>query len=319
MTVREENRRKVETAIKRMGYIPNYLAKGLTSKQSFAIGLVVTSISNSYYLEITDAIERRLREMGFMLFLCSTDGDIASEQRYLFGLLARRVDGIILIDPSNEGHASGLFSSTSARVPLVLVHSNSEICEVNSVVIDQILGMRMVMEHLRALGHVDIGFLRGREGYSYDIKEEAWRRYLTDLGAAPAPDRLIVIEQGNTTEAIGLAEEASTALFRGKSFPSAIFACNDLMAVGVLKAAAREGIAVPGELSVVGHDNTSLAMSGHVQLTSVDLKMRSLGAAAIDLLIHAMSGKDPTPRKILINPELVVRESTGPISGTSLR
>ena len=315
MPVRVENRRKVEAAIKRMGYIPNYLAKGLTSKQSFAIGLVVTSISNSYYLEITDVIERRLRELGFMLFLSSTDGDIVSERRYLFGLLARRVDGIILIDPSNEGHASGLFAKTSARVPLVLVHSNVEISEVNSVVIDQILGMRMVMEYLWSLGHRDIGFLRGREGYSYDIKEEAWRRYLTDSGAAPAPDRLIVIEQGNAMEAIGLAEEALAGLFRRGSVPSAIFACNDLMAAGILKAAAREGIAVPGELSVVGHDNTSLAVSGQVHLTSVDLKMRSLGAAAVDLLIHAMGGTDPTPRRVLINPELVVRGSTGPVHG----
>ncbi len=169
------------------------------------------------------------------------------------------------------------------------------------------------------MGHRDIAFLRGREGYSYDIKEEAWRRFLTDRGAPPLADRLMIIEQGNATEAIGLAEEASISLFRRKPFPTSIFACNDLMAVGVLKAAARERVAVPAELSVVGHDNTSLAMSGHTHLTSVDLKMSSLGAAAVDLLFHAMQGTDPTPRRVLINPELVVRESTGPIRAGGLR
>jgi LacI family transcriptional regulator len=148
---------------------------------------------------------------------------------------------------------------------------------------------------------------------------DAWQRYLTDLGAAPASDRLIVIEQGNTIEAIELAERAAAGLFRAKSIPSAIFACNDLMAMGVLKAAAREGIAVPGELSVVGHDNTILSMSGHTQLTSVDLKMRSLGAAAVDLLIHAIKGTDLTLRRVLINPELVVRESTGPVNERTRR
>jgi len=315
LPVREENRIKVESAVKRLGYVPNYLARGLAGKQSFAVGLLITSVSNGYYMEITEAIERKLRAKGLMLFLCSTDGEVALERQYLDELVSRGVDGVIVLDASNENYESGFFREASRRRPLVLVHSNPAIHDVDSVIIDQPLGMRRVMDHLLALGHRDIAFVRGREGWSYDVKEAAWRACLGERGIAPAPGRLVVLDQGNTGEAIGLADEAMTALLRARPRPSAVFACNDLMERGVLNAAAREGVRVPQDLSVVGHDNTILALSGRTQITSVDLKMRSLGAAAAELLLHAMEGGDPEPRRVFFVPELVLRESTGPAPG----
>lgn len=319
MPVREDNRLKVEEAVRRLEYVPNYHARGLMSKESRVIGVVITSISNGYYMEITDAIERRLRESGYMLFLCSTDGEISLERQYLGDLLGRKVDGIILMDASWENHASGFFRSLSRRVPLVLVHSNPDIHDVDSVVIDQELGMRKVMDHLLGLGHRDIAFMRGREGFSYDIKEAVWHRCLENAGiiSGSGAGMRIVIERGNESESIGLADEAATLVLKAPGRPSAIFACNDLMARGVLNAASRLNLRVPEDLSVVGHDDTILALSGRTQLTSVDLKMKSLGNAAVDLLYHVMEGRDREPRRVMLVPELVLRESTGPVLAAS--
>ncbi len=321
LPVREENRRKVEAAIKKMEYIPNMVARGLTSRQSFAIGLIVTSVSNSYYLEITESIERKLRERGLMLFLCSADSDRAEERRYLTDLVSRRVDGIIAVDPSLEVFESGFLGGIAKRVPLVLVHSHPSIGGIDSIFVDQAAGMNAVMENLWGLGHRDIAFLRGAEGYTYDLKEEAYRAFLAGRGRKPREERVIEIPQGNAIEAIEQAEERMSASFaewrraEGGDRPTALFACNDLMALGSLKAAEHSGIRVPEELSIFGHDNTALAMCGTKTLSSVDLHPRSLGSAAADLLIHAMYDEDKTPRRVLVEPGLVIRESTtAPVS-----
>lgn len=307
-SVSVDKRERVEAAIKRLDYTPNMMARGLMNKRTQAIGVLTTSMSNQYYMEITEAIERRFREKGFMQFLCCTEGNQAEERRYLNDLVSRQVDGVIVIDPANENVASGFLRTLSQRLPLVLIHSIPSLADIPSVIIDQPLGMLRVMDHLLGLGHRDIAFLRGRVGFSYDIKQEAWRTALQRAGLEARDDLLVVVEDGNTEAAIGLACQAVQRRLRGPRVPTALFACNDLMAMGALEAAEREGLRVPGDLSVVGHDNTILAF--HAHLTSVDLKMRSLGLAAADLLDHVLEGRDAEPRRVMLVPDLVRRTTT---------
>jgi len=307
-SVSDDKRERVEAAIKKLDYTPNPLARGLMNKSSRVIGVLTTSMSNQYYMEITEAVERRFRTKGFMQFLCCTEGDQAEERRYLNDLIARQVDGIIVIDPANHNVESGFLRQIAAKIPLVLVHSIPTLADIPSVIIDQPLGMHRVMDHLFGLGHRDIAFLRGRIGFSYDIKERAWREALAARGLGVPDDRLIVVEDGNTEAAIGLVREELTRRFASGPLPTALFACNDLMAMGALEAATRVGLRVPEDLSIVGHDNTILAFHG--RLTSVDLKMRSLGLAAADLLTHAIEGGDHEPRRVMFVPDLVLRETT---------
>jgi LacI family transcriptional regulator len=178
------------------------------------------------------------------------------------------------------------------------------------VEVDQVFGMRKVMRHLMDLGHRDIFFLRGRYGHSYDSKEAVWREELAAAGCPPPPEALVVIEEGNAEEGILETEERLDSIFRSGRVPTAVFGCNDIMATGALNAARKNGIDIPGRLSLVGHDNTILAASGH--FTSVDLKTTSVGHASIDLLSYAMNGADTEPRRLILTPELVMRESTGP-------
>ena len=314
LAVRDSSRKKVEAAVKKLDYVPNYFARGLSNKRSLAVGVLITSMSNSYYMEITEAIEKRLGDRGYMLLLCSTGLDAALERKYLAELMSSRVDGCIVVDPLLENYSSGFLKRISARLPLVLVHPDLGIHDIDSIVIDQALGMRKVLDYLDSLGHKDICFVRGRVGHSYDIKEAVWRAFRAERGAARADERLVIVPEGNSSQAIFEADEAFTALLAKGKAPSAVFACNDLMARGVLRAIARAGLSVPGDISVCGHDNSVLAISGHIALSTVDLKMRSLGRAAVDLLFRAMDGIDSEPLRVLLSPELVVRDSTGPSS-----
>ncbi|MFZ4616730.1 MAG: LacI family DNA-binding transcriptional regulator [Rectinemataceae bacterium] len=315
LPVREETMKKVQAAVRKLEYVPNFFARGLSGAESRSIGVLITSMTNSYYMEITEAIERRLRERDFTLLLCSTDLDEALERRYLKEHMSRRVDGCIVIDPAIGNVRSGFFKGMAAQLPLVLVQPDPDIRDLHSVIVDQREGMHEVMDYFIAQKHEDIAFVRGLVGYSYDIKEEVWRARLVGQGQEARQDRIVGIPDGNVAEAIAESEAAVSKLLSVSPRPSAIFCCNDLMARGAMKAAARAGIPVPQELSICGHDNSILAISGSTGLSSVDLKMRSQGRSAVDLLFQAMEGKDPEPRRILIAPQLVIRDSTGPRHG----
>ena len=312
--VRRDSLIKVEAAIKKLDYRPNTFAQGLMGKQSKAIGMMVTSLTNLYYMEITEVIEKRIAANESMLILCSTESDYRQEEEYLKNLVSRRVDGIIIVDPSLENYHNGLFADIAEKVPLILVHSFPGFSGFNIVSIDQHMGMKKVMDYLWAQQHRRIAFLRGYHGFSYDVKEKCWREYLEEKGYPPAEDELIVIAEGNTENAIPLVHDTFRGLFAKKPSerPSAIFACNDLMASAVLNTALSCGLDIPGDVSIVGHDNTTVSKYSILPLTTVDLKLRSLANAAVDLLQHAMNSDDPEPRKILLEPDIIVRSTSGP-------
>jgi len=312
--VRHGSRAKVEQAIKKLGFVPNALAQGLMQKRTKTIGTLITSMTNAYYTEITEVIEKRLRETESMLFLSTTDGDPVQEKRYLESLVSRQVEGIIMIDPTIENFDNGLYHEVAKRVPLVLVHSFREIVGLNSVHIDQYAGMEKLMDYLWDLGHRRIAFLRGSHGHSFDIKEECWRQFYQDHSTPPPEDLVVSITEGNTDNAIQMATRAcSEVLSKGGTLrPTAIFACNDLMALGALAAAQGAGLRVPADLSIIGHDNTNLAKSSLPLLTTIDLKLTSLGNEAIDLLFRGLETPGE-PRQIFVEPDLVVRRSTSAV------
>lgn len=315
-SVRSDSRIRVEAAIKKLNFVPNAFARGLMSKRSMTIGTLITSMTNSYYMEITEVIENRFQEKDMMLFLCSTDGDYAHEKASLQNLVSRQVDGIIVIDPSMENYENDLFHSIARQIPLVLIHSWNEFSGLNSVFIDQHRGMLQAMNYLYDLGHRRIGFVRSASSsHSYSIKENCWREFLAERGEAPGDDLLIKLPEGNTEQAISHARDACASVLRrpADKRPTAIFACNDLMALGVFAAAHDLGIAVPEGLSIIGHDNTVLALNSYPPMSTIDLKMRNLGNAAADLLLYAMENPSRDAgeaRSLSVDPELVIRNST---------
>lgn len=312
--VRPDTRERVEAVIRAHEYIPDSLARSLASKQSRTIGVLIISISNAYYMEITEAIHKRLRDTGYMMLLGATDDSPLLEKRYALDFAARRVDGIIVIDVSNENFGSSFFARQAEKRPVVLVHSNESLrgSGIREVFLDQALGMRLALEHLWGLGHREITFLRGRRGYSYDLKEEAWEAWLRERGAEIRSDRVLRVDEPNTEEVVPLAEEAVSRAIRAGRLGSALFCCNDLQARGAITAITKAGLSIPRDVSIVSHDDTILATSGRVQLTAVDLRMNDVGKAAADLLLGALSGDGAAERWVYVAPTLEVRESTAP-------
>lgn len=310
--VKQETLDKVLAVVNRNDYVPDSLARGLMTKKSGTVGVLIISISNAYYMEITETIQRRLRDAGLMMILGATDDSIDLEKRYILDFASRRVDGMILIDASHENFSSGLFVREAAKRPIVLVHSDKAIrgSGLNEVFLDQAQGMSRAMEHLWALGHRDVAFLRGIHGFSYDLKEDVWKDWYRDRDLPVREDRVLRIDDGNSEDAVPLAEEAVTGMLTLGPRPSAIFCCNDLQARGAVSAATRAGLRIPEDISLVSHDDTILAVSGRVQLTAVDLRMREVGRAASDLLLAALGGGPGMGGSREISPELVERDST---------
>jgi LacI family transcriptional regulator len=309
-TVRADNLARVTEAIRRNDFIPNSHARGLMHKTEKSIGVVVASFTNGYYQEIAEALKTELGGDGYKIFLCSHGSSRELEEDYIADLVSRRFDAVIAVDFYRENFTSGFLGACAARVPMVLVHSFPEVAGIDSIYLDQALGMRRAMDHLRSEGLRDIAFIRGRIGFSYDIKEEAWRAYQADRGITIAEDRLVKLEDGNTEDAIALAETAMAALVESGKKPEAVFACNDLMAHGIASACLKRGLRMPEDVAVVGHDNTALAAAGPVRLSSVDLKIRRIGSIVADLLRARWKQPDRPSERILIAPELVVRESS---------
>lgn len=312
--VRAETRERVEAVIRIREYIPDSLARSLASKQSRTVGVLIISISNAYYMEITEAIHKRLRDTGYMMLLGATDDSPQLEKRYAQDFAARRVDGIIVIDVSNENNASGFFARQAEKRPVVLVHSNASLrgSGIREVFLDQVLGMRLAMEHLWGLGHHEITLLRGRRGYSYDLKEQAWGEWLAERGSEIRKELVLRVDEPNTEEVVPLAEEVVRKAIEAGTLRSALFCCNDLQARGAITAITKAGLRIPRDVSIISHDDTILATSGRVQLTAVDLRMDKVGRAASDLLLAALAGDDSGERSVYIAPTLEVRESTAP-------
>jgi LacI family transcriptional regulator len=317
--VKKATRDRVLAVIDTNDYIPDSLARGLMNKRSGTIGVLIISISNAYYMEITEAIQRCLREANLMMILGATDDSPALEKRYMLDFASRRVDGIIVIDASPENFASGFYAKEAAKRPVVFVHSNEAMrgSGLREVFLDQRLGMRKAMEHLWGLGHRDIAFLRGRHGFSYDLKEKAWAEWLRERGVVPRPELVLRVDEPNTEEAIPLAENAVIEAIRAGIVSSAIFCCNDLQARGAMSAAMKLGLRIPEDISVMSHDDTILALSGRVQLSAVDLKMRQVGQAATALLLKALRGESSAEGPTYIEPEIEVRDSTAKVQTPS--
>ena len=315
--VHKDTRTRVEQAIQKLRFTPNALARGLISKQTNTIGVLVPSITNMFFTTVVSGLQDYLRENGFHILLCDTGGQAESELSHIRSLQEKLVDGIISIDPRTANLQSGAYERIGQETPLVLVNGYHAGINLNFVMNDQESGSREALQYLVGLGHRNIAFLRGRHSYSYDIKEDVYRRVLGGHQIPIKEDNIISIEQGNSIETIDLAREAFASYLRqykGKAeCCTAVFCCNDWMATGALYAAQTNGKVVPQDLSIIGYDNIIIAEMTMPKLTTVDQNMRRLGRVAAEQLYRLMREPDPDTgyMKIILDTRLVARDSCG--------
>jgi DNA-binding LacI/PurR family transcriptional regulator len=299
--VSPERRQAVLRAADELNYRPNAVAQSLVQKRTFVIGVVLSDLHNPYFVEIVDGIEQEAIAAHYRALFNTGSRSAGQESVAVETLLQLRTDGLIL-----AGTVLGTreILATARTAPVVLVARPSRWATVDSVTNDDRMGARLAVEHLVGLGHRHIAHIDGGRGAGAASRRNGY----TDAMRRAGLGALVRVVSGTFTEEGGA--EGVELLLRSGPLPSAIFASNDLAAVGALYALERHGVRVPGDVSLVGYDNTSLAAMGHVSLTTVDQPRRQMGATAVRLLVERLDQQRRRARHIVVQPHLVVRGTT---------
>jgi len=299
--VRPDKREAVLTAIEALDYRPNTAARALVQVRTRAVGVILNDLRNPWFLESLRGINDVLSENGLHMLLGEQRMGRAGGQSIVSTFLDRNVDGLILAGTMPQ---TADLEDAARKAPTVVLSSrNFSLPGIDVVANDDAAGARMAVEHLISLGHRRIAHVAGDSGHVARLREEGYRSTMREHGLRPVVNR-----SGNTEEQ---GHASALQLLRLSDRPTAVFAVNDLAAVGVLDAAFELGITVPGQLSVVGYDNSYLAGIRHISLTSVDAAGYGTGLAAAQALIHRIKTPSTSGTETLLAPELVIRRSSG--------
>lgn len=305
--VKEETRNKIEQAIEKLNYKPNTMARSLITKKSSMIGVIVPGITNLFFPTIVEAIEEFMKNKGYSIVLSNTEGEAEKEFKLVEELMGRQVDGIIVIDPAIENLHKDRYDKLSKLIPMIIVKGSPEGYKGSVVCYDEEVGTQEAFSYLVELGHRKLAFIRGHKSFSYDIKEKIYKNIIEDKQFDY--EKILDAGKGNSIEVVERAQKAVEELLNSKERPTAIFACNDLMAVGAVNACVKLGFKVPEDISVVGFDNTILAEITHPKLTSVDLNMKEIGNRAALELLDIIEKGTKIRKKVILDTALVARES----------
>lgn len=302
--VSPETRERVLAAMDALNYHPNALARSLRQGKTNTIGLVLPDSANPFFAEISRSIEDEAFKKGYSVFLCNTELDTQRELFYVDVLSKKQVDGIIFVAAGEQ--ADSLDFLLRRRMPVVMIDRDVPNVEVDAVLTDNQLGGFLATRHLLELGHRRIACIAGPSSITPSAERIiGYRRALEEAGL-PYDETLVI--RGDYHSQSGM--EITHTILQMDPRPTAIFALNDLMALGALRAASEAGYSVPQDLAVVGYDDLELARFTNPPLTTIAQPKKEVGARAIDLLVDRMSRKSRAPSRLVLPPELIVRRST---------
>lgn len=304
--VSEQVRLKVEAAIAELDYVPSAVARSLKARCTATIGLLVPNSVNPYFAELARGIEDGCERNGYCVILCNSDDNPQKQRSYLRVLLEKRIDGLIVASVGEDRDL--LESLAGVRTPMVIVDRALEGVDADLVRIDHEQGGYLATRHLLDLGHRDLACIGGpADTGASQLRLAGFRRAMAEQGLGVPQDRVLHCDFSSPG-----GHDAAGRLLDGTR-PTAIFAGNDMIGFGVLRAAAERNISVPGELSVIGFDDIELSRYVYPPLTTVGQSIRELGESAAQLLLSRIA----TPRsgdaeQRIVAPRIVMRESTGP-------
>jgi LacI family transcriptional regulator len=301
-------RRKVNAAIKALGFVRNESARQLRAGRSRTIGLVVLDAANPFFTDVARGVEEAASASGMAVILCSSDEQPEKQNRYLEFLSEHRVQGV-LITP--VGEVDGELAALQRRgIPVILVDSRSPSGGQCCVAVDDVLGGDLAMSHLLEAGHERFAYIGG----PLSLRQVADRRdgALRALARAGRPaGALRVFETAAPNVTGGRTAGAALGDLPAGQRPTAAFCANDLIALGLLQEMTRLGIRVPDDLAIVGYDDIEFAAAAAVPLTSVRQPRQQLGHSAAQLLLdEAAPDDDHRHHQVIFEPELVIRHST---------
>jgi LacI family transcriptional regulator len=305
--VNPETAERVLRAAERLGYRPNPIARGLKTNRSFTVGVVIPDLTNPLFPPIMRGIEDRLAEAGYTALIVNTDNDADRERSQIAAMRARQVDGFIAATARLDHEL--LAEAGSGGTPLVLVNRSFEDGSVAAVTVDDREGIRLAVEHVAALGHRRIGHLAGPQYFS-----TGHRRHLGFLEAMRTAG--LEVPAGYVSFAAAFTESegarACAELLELRPGVTAVVAANDLLAIGCYDTLAAHGLRCPEDVSIVGFNDMPFIDRLRPALTSVRVPQREIGTVAADLLLQQLSDPAQPAREILLEPSLVIRDSTRP-------
>jgi DNA-binding LacI/PurR family transcriptional regulator len=299
-SIPQETKNRIRAAAKELNYRPNFFARTLRNKRTYTIGVIAEEIGDSYSSPIISGIEQYLRKREYFFLTVVHRHDPALLSRYSQLLSERGVEGIITVDTTVQ---------EAPMLPTVAIAGHKKLKGVTNIVLDHQHAAVLALNHLKELHHERIAFMKGNPISSDSLDRwDAICHVAAEIGITIDPDLTVQIDTDDPTPMLGYPF-TKQLLARQKPF-TAIFAYNDMSAIGAIRALQEQGLRVPQDISVLGFDDIPGAAFHNPSLTTVRQPLNRMGEVAAQTLLDRIEGKKEYPSEIAIEPELVVREST---------
>jgi len=304
--VSRETRERVERAIDELGYVPNTLARGLRSKRSNTLALVMTDITNPFFTVIARGVEDTASLSGYTVIFCNTDENETEEYKYARILAQKQVDGVILVPACSSSKTVEFFQAK--EIPVVLIDRSVPDVETDAVRCDSVSGAQKLVKLLLDLGHTRIAALTGPRGVS--TAEDRIRGYRRALAEAGLEDKGLV-SYGSFTQDSGY--DLALKVMGSTPLPTAIFCANNFITIGVMKAMRDMGVRVPEDVALVGFDDLPVNLVVDPFFTVAAQPAYLMGQRGTQMLLDRLTGKAPQKYQQEILPiEIITRQSSGP-------
>ncbi len=304
--IAEETRRRIVERARELKYQPNLIARSLVSRRSYLVGLIIPDMMTSFFAEIAKGVSARLEPQGYQIVVCNSGERLETELQQLKVLLSRHVDGLIIASSATNSASSPADVMGTPNANWVLIDRTIPGVKANYVGVNDEEIASLAVEHLIEQGCRRIAHIRGPEISTGIGRLLGYRRALTKHRLKAPPEYVVAREPGD----IG-GYDAMRRLLRQNPPPDGVFGFNDPVAAGAIKAILEAGLRVPQDVAVVGVGNVHYSDLLRVPLSTIDQSTMLIGRSAADLLLDSMESKDRhTPRRILLSPRLVVRESS---------
>jgi LacI family transcriptional regulator len=301
--VSDELKARVYQAMKELNYHPAAIARSLRRRRTRNIGMIVPDISYPFLAEVAGGVEDAAFELGYNVIFCDSNGDLGKEAICIGLLQEKKVDGIVFVAAGESSrHVQGL---SEQGMPVVVCDRELPGVEVDTVIADNVGSGHQATEHLIGLGHRHIGCIAGpRELEISNKRVEGCKRALGRYGISLREELTV---RGDFRCRGGY--EATRELLALGEPPTAVFACNDLMAMGAICAVSQKKLRIPQDIAIVGCDDIALASFTNPSLTTVAQPKHEIGVAAVEMLVERIRDKDRPSTKRLLPTELVLRDS----------
>jgi LacI family transcriptional regulator len=303
-TISPETRERIQAAIDELGYRPLAVARSLRTGSTRTIALVVSDITNPFFSRMASLVEDYAHQAGYTLILYNTHSDLEREASYLQMAAQRWVDGVLFVATRNT--FGGLEPLRAAGIPVVAVDRIPDGYDGPWVILDNRRTGELVAEHLLDLGHRHVAHISGPLDLRLsDERLEGFSAAVEDGGAA-----LVARAAGDDSWSCASGHDAMWSILEARPRPTAVFASNDRLAIGAMRAAAEAGLRIPDDISIVGVDDIEFAAYQSPPLTTVRQSLADVATLGTKILIDLLRGEPADRPQVVFKPELVVRQST---------